>query len=56
RPLIWKQFNEIRHDRRNSMLYNVKILALEAGNTEMLHDDLKASVDHTALKIELRIC
>ncbi|CAH1760199.1 14294_t:CDS:2, partial [Entrophospora sp. SA101] len=35
-------------------LFGNKILALEAGNTEMSHDDLKASEDHTGLKIELK--
>lgn len=34
--------------------YHVEILALEAGNTEMTHDDLRASKDHTSLKIELK--
>ena len=34
--------------------YGVKILSLEAGNTELNVDDVKVRTDHTAIKIELK--
>ena len=34
--------------------FNIEIMTVEVGNTEMKKDELKLQSDHTAIKIELK--